>query len=1047
MEDDLPGGAQPNFSEATKIDPVLKTTNIKSAEESKGAPAKKSLDDLLRTEILPQEPAAKAGPSTGDEIFDGILDDDPAPNERISIFAKNAMPSKPEPFQGSQTEILNEATELETSRTEILVKSKPPQVRDKTIVLETEPTQEITENIKRAISPPPIALGDGEATQEEANDPVDQALNDFDGDVPSIPPLPRKSTSEVKNIESPNPDAEGEVAASDFAEGFAHQPIQVSGVHFTSPAQLKSRVKKFAVAGGAFAAVLVGLFLVHSKLQTDEGLAGYRMEGFSFIKAYRAPSAEQLAQFKTHFENAERARQTDDPKMIEESIQGLKQILAADERNFKAISLILEHASILTVWYGLKSNWPQQYDEALKKWNETLVKVKENPKEVAFERAKAWRSLALGESRRAFTELVSQVPEADPETAGLLAQLAFVAGLNDEVEKWIAKSNSDSNHRVELIKALVSKDSKAISKLAESGYIPAKVQELASQPIKKEAAAKLRDRSESLMEEVKEYPPLVDQLKSFRGSLYEALGENDKARAEWKIVVEHMPKDAQTWIKLAQSYEDESLWDESLNAYREAEKAKGLDRKSLLRFVKLLRERGKVLEGISLLDDAIKITPKDPSLHYERGMVQLTIGQEDQARASFDKALEIDQNFEPAILGVVQLALNRREWAEAETQLNRISPKSSQYPEAVQNLARISRKRYQFQQADHYYQEAIDKNPKLESAYAELADMYIEDEKADRALELLDRGQTHLPKSPVIKVALARAYQFVGKFDKELEVLDSIKQKFGHLPEVAYALADALLDQKEYASAQDIINELAEKDAKASEVYYLKARTFYLQPEAGKGAGSYEQAYRGLESALRKDPEVFRYRILAAQVLLALQDKSAAIEHLEVILKIKPKYSPALLIRGDIYRDTGDYEKATEFYLSALKSSRSPAQIYTRLADGFKSQGKPGEAIEYYKKVVSSNPSDSKAHLELGKLYSDEGRYTNALKSLESSSRLNPMGSEAFYFLGFAHKELGNRKEAIQAFEKFLQLAPSATEATTVRDEVYFLKGAPSQAN
>lgn len=1012
MEGDLNSSSSTNFGESTKIDPLLQT-------QAKAEP-KKSLDDLLRgdpkTEV--QEPSIAAE----DDLFAGILVDDKGIDEQISVFdqSNTKTDSKPAP---------------NTDTTELISEIKPSanpfdSSGSRTVVLEALDS-EVDEGATSVKT-----LENAPEADSATVDPIEAALVDF-GESEQA-----SSSSNVEAVTG-SKKKEPSLKQSDFAEGFAHQPIAVSGISFQNQSPMKIFVKKWGALSVAVVGLCVFSLYAFSKIQTDEGFLGYRLEGFNLVKAYRPPSEEQSKAFQKTFSEVQSTRFEDDPKKMEEGIGALHRILEADERNLRAVALLMEQAAILNAWMGVKSQWPQRYEEFAQIWNTIIEKVKTAEIPQAYERAKAWRSLSIGESKRAYTELqaaVSKFAQVEPETATLMAELALLSEDKPNAEKWLKSLGETLNRRARFISALLNGDLKQISALAAEGYAPAKVEELLLQKMTKESSAQDLARVEALMVELKDYVPLIDKLRVLKGNIFELQDNHEKARAEWKQVLQNNTRRPGLWIQLAFSYENDALWDDALAAYREAEKQKGLNLESTIRYSRLLRARGKVLDAVSLLDESIKNAPTEASLFYEKGMLQIAINQEDPARASFLKALEINAAYEPAILGLVKLSLNRKDWVEAENLLKKISPKSPQYSDALVNLGRIAKSRYQFQQADHYFLKAIEENPKLESAYFELEEMYLEDEKGSLAQELVEKGLKALPKSQTLKVAMARVDQFQGRFQKALTDIDAVYKTHGHLPEVAATTADVLLDNREFARAYEVMAGIGERDAKSPELQYLRAKAFVMDPEGSKNVGSLEAAYRGLELSLVKSPENTRYRLMAAQIALLLQDKNGATEHLDAILKVHPNYSQALLIRGDLLRDSGDYEGANQKYLAALKANRFQDQIYSRLAEGFKAQGKASEAIEFYKKVVATNAMDARAHMELGKLYSDEGRYAAALKSLRASVRINPNVAEPYYFLGFVEKELGNNSGAIEAFEKFLKLSPNGTEANTVRDEVFFLK-------
>jgi tetratricopeptide (TPR) repeat protein len=1042
-----------NFSETTKIDSNISAAKGKpeSSPNSTEVISKQSIEDLLQT------PADKTTISDsdgdGDDIFEGILEEDPAAQEQINIFSENAPQAPAEQNSGgkpapkpAQPAEKKSSSDQSRDKTILLQQENPPP--DKTILLRKDDRStavEATTSLESKSSPAKSAGSSG-----GSGDPIDEALAEYAENEnsrlefkhqASASKIPEATPSRIRAMANESVES---VSAGEFAEGFANEPIQIPDANSDIRQTWKGKVIRWGSIGATTIAIGGIISLCVFRIQSDRGLMGYRLDGFNLVKAYRPPNEAEAKEFEGLFKIAFDAREADDPKKIEESIASLKKVMTVDERNLQAASEVLEHASILSLWYGIKSPWGQHYADDLQKVMQLIEKFPEPPPLPAYDRAKARRTLALGEPTQAYSELVTssaKLKSVDDETLGLLVELSYAVGNKSEMNTWISRLTRKPGIRVRHFQALMNEEFSLIQELASGDYLPAKVEDLIHQTIRKETAEKFLTRADTLLEEAKMFPPLALKLHDFRGDLYQFLGDTTKARDEWKPIVEQLPRESAIWIKIAKAAEEDALWDDALAAYSQAKKNRGLTEEGTLAYARLLRVRGKILDAVSVIDEALKVNAKSALLYYERGLVQMTIYQTDQAKSAFVKSLELDPTLEVALLGMANLAVQEKQWTEAERMLGKIPQKSPHHPEVLRSLAHISQTRNQFSEAEKYLRQAIDENPKLEAAYPELVHLYLLDEQDAKAEQLIKKGLDDLPRSPLLKVSMARIYQFGGHFDKALTELDFARKNFAHLPEVAYTVADVLIESKQVSQAYDVINPLIEKDDKDAELKYLKAKAFWKDPEQPRGVGSNEAAYRLMDSALQNHQQNIRYHILSAQIALLLQDKNSAIDHIEQVLKIKPHHSQALLIRGDLYRDTGDYEHATQTYLDALKYTRFQAGIYGRLADSFKAQGNSQKAIEYYGRVLKANPNDARAHLELGKLYSDDGRYLNSLKSLTAAVHLNPAVAETYYFLGFVHKELGNRMDAIHNFEKFLSLEPSGTEASTVRDEIYFLKG------
>ncbi len=1004
---DAPAPDQNPFGEPTKID---NTFVIQKPNASAGSEPKAELPALK-----PKLPITSG--EVADDLFDGILDEEP---EQLSVVS---------PADLTDIGITN------AGQTVSPLIADDQAIEELTPELEIEPLEQDAPSTSIGKNPTQTARMTSPSTVKEA-DPIDEALAQFE--VPSEKQnlkqgsLGKKSQAALMNDAFEVPDSSGDPQVSN----------RFSGSLSLRQSFVDVKKKKFAVMGAVLAFVILasGGF-AWKKLSSDEGLLGYRLEGFQVVKAYSPPTASDLSEFEKTFEISRETRLSDDPQKIESTVGLLKSILTKDSRNLVAAGLIMEHSARLILWYGLKSNWPNQYESAFSLL--TTIKNKKGITETTVEetRAKAARFLAVEDYSRVESELKALIGgSVDENVWNLLFEGLWKTNQKEKILELVAKLPSQQSPRTKMFVALAKDDLEVIRQLASTGYSPAIVEELSRYKLTKDNAPEFVRQIDEIRPKLQIYPLLNAKLDSVHGDALMVQGDSEKARQKWNDALSILPRSGAIWTKLALSFEDDAKWDDALAAYRSAEKTKSLTEDGLLRYAKLLRIRGKVVDALAQLDDVLKANPKNSVAHVEKGLVFISIYQEEQARGEFLKALEAKPNEESAILGLVQIALDRREWADAETQLKKIPETSPQYAESLLSLGRIALEQNRFREAEDSYLKAINRNSKLEAAYVELSRQYLLEEKDDKAMVLIDRSLAAIPKSPLLKVARARIYQFQGNLDKALAEVEAVQKSFDHLQDVNLAMADVFIDRKENTKAYEILSKYDANSAKDPEIMYLKVKAFIKEPENPRGLGSAEAASRLMEAVLRKKPDEVRFRLAAAQVAVLLQDKNTAIEHIDAIMKARPNFSPALIIRADFYRDGGDYDNAIPLYEEALKYTRFKGDIYKKLATGYKSLGKPALAIQYYQKVTASNPQDSQSHLELGKLYSDDGRYTAAMASLSRSIELNPNVPEAHYFLGFVLKELGNRKTAIKHFEKFLSMVPEGKEASTIRDEIYFLK-------
>jgi len=138
---------------------------------------------------------------------------------------------------------------------------------------------------------------------------------------------------------------------------------------------------------------------------------------------------------------------------------------------------------------------------------------------------------------------------------------------------------------------------------------------------------------------------------------------------------------------------------------------------------------------------------------YQEGITKLSEGDFDSASEFLEKAVEDDSNPEKIrMLAVSQY--NQKNYDEAEKNFKKLIKEDQDNSFSYyNNLANVYRDQKKFEEAIEYYQKSIEVNPQYETAYQNLAILYlyeIDPRDPDKAQEVVAEGLESIPESDVL---------------------------------------------------------------------------------------------------------------------------------------------------------------------------------------------------------------------------------------------------------------------------------------------------------
>lgn len=549
-----------------------------------------------------------------------------------------------------------------------------------------------------------------------------------------------------------------------------------------------------------------------------------------------------------------------------------------------------------------------------------------------------------------------------------------------------------------------------------------------------------------LAEAVNLNPDLVDAALLL-AELKIRAGDISSTIAFLKQFTQRHPKTAQGWLLLAEAYRAQNNPNEALGVYRQFE----------------------------------EMFPKNPDVALQTGLVYLQQGKKDDARKAFEKALELAPGYLPALDQQVGLDLADKQYGTALQRVENELKKNPKQAELHFLHAKVFLAQRDMTQAEAALRKTVELQPDFHAAYFLLAQLYVNSNQRQKAMEELLAGVAKNPKDFGAFMLIGMIHDCEKNYNAArdaYEKLLAVNPKFGpalnnlaylyseHLGQLdkAYQLASKarelqprdsftadtlgwiLYKRGKYSTALNLLQEAADKLPTEAEVQFHLAMTHYMMGEEDVARVAFQRALQ-----LNKD---FPGRIEAGRCvsMLAVDARTAGVEaraDLEKRMAEKSDDPVALLRLAAIYAREGVFGKAVATYETISKANPRNAKPLISLAQLYagRSQG-DAKAFEYAKAAYKLAPDDPAVAGLLGRLAYRAGDYKWALSLLRQPAARQSADPELLYDLAEAAYSLGRIAEAETAARSALQAGPAFTrtaEATRFLSMVA-LANNPAQA-
>ncbi|MFP5391104.1 MAG: XrtA/PEP-CTERM system TPR-repeat protein PrsT [Gammaproteobacteria bacterium] len=480
-------------------------------------------------------------------------------------------------------------------------------------------------------------------------------------------------------------------------------------------------------------------------------------------------------------------------------------------------------------------------------------------------------------------------------------------------------------------------------------------------------------------------PALADsqdpQLLALAGESYLQVRDFDKASNYFQKASDLAPKTAALHTSLGLSKLGQG---DNAKGISELELAASMDPKSqqaglaLVRTQLGLKQYDKALATVATLE---KAQPDNAMLQNLKGGVYMSKGDLASARASLNRALQLQPTYFAAVANLAQLDLKEKKPQDAKQRFLAFLEKDKKHIGAMMALADLANLEGKNAEATSWYERASNENPEAEAPAMQLISQYLRVGEKQKALTAARKLSTANPANPDLLELLGQA-QLANK--DEAAALES------------YSKIVTLLPKSPTAHLRlGGVQALMKNDSAAME---------------------------SVKRALSLDPENVQGQLALVDLSMRKGDPSGALALVKKLQKQTPDAPAPFLLEGDIQMLLKKPDLALRAYDQAFTVGKN-AQLLIKSLQAMKALGKDKEADARALQYAAAHPDDAVINLYVGESYLNSKQYKLAIARFESVLKKFPDSVLALNNLAWAYQQEKDAR-ALATAEKAVKLAP-----------------------
>jgi len=335
--------------------------------------------------------------------------------------------------------------------------------------------------------------------------------------------------------------------------------------------------------------------------------------------------------------------------------------------------------------------------------------------------------------------------------------------------------------------------------------------------------------------------------------------------------------------------------------------------------------------AIKVVDEFQQKNPGSASQHILRGQVYMAASRVDDAKAEYEKALEMVPGD----------------------------------PVVSQSLAFLAIRGKDFDKARNYYLQVLEHHPDYLPVMLQIAAVAEMQQDKEEMIKYLELAKESHPKEMQPRMLLARHYLTQGEPDKVPVLIGDLDPSVKSQPDVLNVVGQSHLQRKEFFDAKAIFQKLSSKRPDAPQPHHNMGLAYI-------GLGEIDKAEKEFEKAVDMAPSYIEPRIELVRLLLHRKERSGAVENLAILKKLAPEHPEILQLDAVRARLDGNQKDALNLSKSAFEKSPTTRNMLV-LAQQNWVMGQKEETHNILEVWLKKYPKDVLARLELASLHIGQG--------------------------------------------------------------------------